>query len=1096
MRRRHGTIALLVALGAVGAASANDECLEALRKIEGVYWSHTLWPESNPQRKPALPQVLPDDALRAKLQATEQRSLALESYWHQPITDSDLQRELDRMVAGSHRPAMLRELFAALDHDPRLIAECLVRPALAARRAERLFARDPRIHGATRDVAEQAMASSPGAEAMRAWGGRYEEIEVASSDEAWQRTVDRLPEALGVSGPYDSLPVRRPGPLRETEDAFTTQVLLERDERHFVLAQVAWPKQTLDAWLGSRTFESPRSTSLRETTEILLPQVTGSACADDSWQVLGISSVPEPRDDFTAVWTGSEMIIWGGLGTTGSRYDPAIDVWTATSGVGAPAPRTGQTAIWTGSRMIIWGGENGPGSLSTGAAYDPQTDSWTPTSNAGAPTGRRFHTAVWTGAKMLVWGGLDTSGQPHGDGGRYDPSTDTWTAIPDFEPAQPGRFKHSALWTGTEMIVWGGEQGGALFNNGYRYTLSGSVTKIPTGPVARTAHSAVWTGNEMIVWGGKLATGNTNTGDRYNPSTGAWHSTSLSGAPPAFNQHAAVWTGSRMLVWGAPSGSSGGGAYDPVADVWSPIPLSGTVGGPGRAVWTGSELVVWGAKGGGRFDPAAGTWTDMTAHQYVYRSGQATIWNGSRLLVWGGGLFSGAQYDPATDTWKSTAFAGGAPGVEGLSAVWTGTQMIVWKSGLGGRYNPLLDSWQTVTFSGNPFIEAQAVHWTGTRMIVWGHPFGGPSAGAAYDPVADAWSPIAAGPLQARFDAVSVWTGTRMIVWGGFAPGSLTELGNGATFDPSTNSWHSISTVGAPAARHSAAAAWAQGRMIVWSGWGNDGALQTGGRYDPVTNSWTPMTTSGAPVARTAATAVVAGDRVIFWGGVSGPATNTNSGGRYDPVADTWDPTTTVGAPSARYAHGAVWTGERMLIVGGEPKTVDTRDYCACTNLTWYQDIDGDGYGDPNATQPSCTMPAGYVANSTDNCPSQYNPAQHDFDDDGQGDLCDVNDGLIYLMAVDAASISWQADTGQSIWNVYEGDLAVLRATGVYTQAPGSNALAQQHCGVSGTSVPDTDVPPAGSVSFRLVTAVVLGVEGSLGSDSSGTERPNTNPCP
>jgi hypothetical protein len=40
--------------------------------------------------------------------------------------------------------------------------------------------------------------------------------------------------------------------------------------------------------------------------------------------------------------------------------------------------------------------------------------------------------------------------------------------------------------------------------------------------------------------------------------------------------------------------------------------------------------------------------------------------------------------------------------------------------------------------------------------------------------------------------------------------------------------------------------------------------------------------------------------------------------------------------------------------------------------------------------------------------------------------------------------------------------------------------------------------PPAGSVAFFLTTGIAIGsgIESSLGTASSGTERPNTNPCP
>jgi hypothetical protein len=43
--------------------------------------------------------------------------------------------------------------------------------------------------------------------------------------------------------------------------------------------------------------------------------------------------------------------------------------------------------------------------LNTGGQYDP-ADSWTATTTTNAPAGRLFHTAVWTGTKMIVWGGF------------------------------------------------------------------------------------------------------------------------------------------------------------------------------------------------------------------------------------------------------------------------------------------------------------------------------------------------------------------------------------------------------------------------------------------------------------------------------------------------------------------------------------------------------------------------------------------------------------------------------------------------------------------------------------------------------------------
>ena len=112
------------------------------------------------------------------------------------------------------------------------------------------------------------------------------------------------------------------------------------------------------------------------------------------------------------MWTGSEMIVWGGWNAgptyfnTGCRYDPIMDSWVPTStGANVPAGRWGHTAVWTGKEMIVWGGQ-GTSYFDTGGRYDPQVDSWQPTSTgANVPAARYDHTAVLAGTQMIVWGG-------------------------------------------------------------------------------------------------------------------------------------------------------------------------------------------------------------------------------------------------------------------------------------------------------------------------------------------------------------------------------------------------------------------------------------------------------------------------------------------------------------------------------------------------------------------------------------------------------------------------------------------------------------------------------------------------------------------
>jgi hypothetical protein len=110
----------------------------------------------------------------------------------------------------------------------------------------------------------------------------------------------------------------------------------------------------------------------------------------DAWTVMGSDAY---RAIHAAVWTGKEMIVWGGDGdvtysNTGGRYNPATDTWAATSTTNAPAGRENPTAVWTGSEMIVWGGFSPSGYLNSGGRYNPVTDTWTAISTVNAPAGR------------------------------------------------------------------------------------------------------------------------------------------------------------------------------------------------------------------------------------------------------------------------------------------------------------------------------------------------------------------------------------------------------------------------------------------------------------------------------------------------------------------------------------------------------------------------------------------------------------------------------------------------------------------------------------------------------------------------------------
>src|SRR6185295_18790317 len=82
------------------------------------------------------------------------QSVALETYWHTPVTAEMLRAEMERQAKGSRMPERLRELYEALGNDPVLVAECLARPALVDRLSRNFYSFDGKLHEGARKEAE------------------------------------------------------------------------------------------------------------------------------------------------------------------------------------------------------------------------------------------------------------------------------------------------------------------------------------------------------------------------------------------------------------------------------------------------------------------------------------------------------------------------------------------------------------------------------------------------------------------------------------------------------------------------------------------------------------------------------------------------------------------------------------------------------------------------------------------------------------------------------------------------------------------------------------------------------------------------------
>ena len=986
-----------------------EDRVKAQAAIERVYYSHQIGMTR------AFEDAMPMTVLESKVRKYLEQTAALNLYWKTAVTDEMLQRELERMARATRMPERLSELYAALGDDPFIIKECLVRATLVDRLARNFYAFDSAIHAEALRRAEQIQRLLVSGAMNPAANHPYRSVsELVVGDPGFRKRRAELPTRVGEVSE-----------IAESRDAFALSVILSETTTEVRLASYIVPKTTWDAWWERVRQDFRGGSVVPVATPQGLPAAHVASCAaDDTWDLGAQDGLPEPRSGQTAVWTGSFMLVWGGIDVdngvlaTGGRYDPAIDSWTSMSTLDAPSARSGHTAVWTGREMIVWGGRDADGEyLGSGGRYDPARDNWKGTPTDTAASARSEHMAVWTGTLMVVWGGQVADGADCVDtGSRFDPETDAWTATSTTDAPFPS-CTSAAVWTGSVMVVWGGFNGDGT-NTGGRYDPATDRWKPVSTigvPEEHGKFTAVWTGSLMVVWGGLDFV----IGARYDPATDIWKPMSTVDASGRRPGHTAVWTGSRMVAWGGSDdrgrGLNTGGSYDPDADEWT---RTSDVSAPSArsghtAVWTGSLMLVWGGYGkydthggpgvgfntGARYDPATDSWTPTsTSGAPAGHISHTAVWTGNRMVVWGGlptdrfprVVNTGAQYDPATASWIPVSTTN-APSARGRhTAVWTGNDMVVWGGSsadditldTGGRYDPATDTWTPTSTTEAP--SARAGHtavWTGNRMIVWGG-YSYPDlfdTGGRYDPVTDSWTPTSTSDAPSGREAhTAVWTGSAMIVWGGYS--EFGSVSTGGRYDPATDNWTPTSTTDSPDPRSEHTAVWTGKLMVVW-GSGSD----TGGRYDPVADGWAPTSTIGAPSERSHHCAVWTGRLVVVWGGNSGySGDRLNSGGRYDPEADNWTPTSTTGAASPRAGHTAVWTGDRMLVWGGD-SLVDVDGigrYVEALPL----DRDGDGYtqcdGDCDDAAANVHPGAAETCNgSDDDCNGVI--------DDGGGALCD-----------------------------------------------------------------------------------------------------------
>ena len=341
--------------------------------------------------------------------------------------------------------------------------------------------------------------------------------------------------------------------------------------------------------------------------------------------------------------------------TSATTQPPPESRWRAMSEAPIAGRKPG-VAVWTGTELVIWGGvtdfsdgcvvpEGGEGlcgspAVFDGAAYDRATDSWRriadgPVPAGGAPDCRRCPAAC--GPAPRSWSGAVTASR--------SPPPTTRPRTPGAElPAGPlrGRQDFALSWTGTEVVVVGGSAAGpsdgdqlrpgdALADAAALDPTTGQWRSLPDLPVAGRVTAVADDGAVVVA-----ARGEAPTVHRLDPDTETWRSSAAAPLAP-FAEPVGV-AGDRWLFATCPyDAPAGAAAVDLATLAWEPlVDPPPAVCGTGREV-NGRLVTVaappWSATA---WDPATGGFDAIDEPPDPSRCGATVVAAGTSLLVWSG----------------------------------------------------------------------------------------------------------------------------------------------------------------------------------------------------------------------------------------------------------------------------------------------------------------------------------------------------------------------------------------------------------------------------------------------------------------------------
>ena len=316
----------------------------------------------------------------------------------------------------------------------------------------------------------------------------------------------------------------------------------------------------------------------------------------------------------------------------------------------------GGRAVWTGDELLVWGGSSAQGASWTptagGAVELPRADAprldgtwelW-----AEPPERRHAPALAWGDDGLFALGGRDEAGQPHVDGVHHDRASGEWRRLPEAPVA--AEAGDPVVWTGDELLVWGRQAPAGPRQVGAAYDpVADDWRLLPETSLPADGEAVGTVGDDVMA----LVAGSPPRAEAYDMDGDRWQAVP---DPPAR-------AGSPLGLASTPQGmvlvAEGGSWVLPREQSSWAAAGSSALEGRLELGWDGHLLTAYGGGDVARLDPARGSWTGASS-PWRRSTDSTAAWTGSAFIVWGaatvgdhiGGRVAAAAYEPSTDTWK------------------------------------------------------------------------------------------------------------------------------------------------------------------------------------------------------------------------------------------------------------------------------------------------------------------------------------------------------------------------------------------------------------------------------------------------------------